>query len=459
VDAHLINDRDPYIYKTTDYGKTFTRLDATIPRSVFSYVHVVREDPVRKGLLYAGTENALYVSLNDGRQWVEFNDSPAGALPHAPVSWLQIQGHFHDLVVSTYGRGFYIADDISYLRTMADSLLTRPATLLPMRAAYRFRKVATPLAATNSLVAGTDPPLAATINYTIGGLAKDSLPRDSVRFLVYDAGGSLIRKFAGAPARRGLNRALWDLRHEGPRKAKLRTAPPGNTFLRVTDSRPLVPWDLDLVGGQVGPLVAPGTYTVAMVWKSDTLRQKVEVRRDPNSEGTNADIAAQVALALRIRDAMNETVALIDESEWQRRGFEQMRTTLREKIRDAKEYGASPGPALRVPDAEAFLKEIDAVEKRVIAIEGKLYDITLTGAREDAFRTPNQLYEKLASVGSDVSASSADFRPTDQQGEVYGMLRTQLDGLKVQFKDFVAGDLAAFAQKAAKLGLAMPVMF
>jgi hypothetical protein len=363
------------------------------------------------------------------------------------------------LVVSTYGRGFWIADDISYLRAMADSLASKPVALMPMRAAYRFRKIATPLAATNSLVGGQDPPLAATINYTIGASAKDSLPRDSVRFMVYDAGGALIRKFAGAPAKRGLNRALWDLRHEGPRKAKLRTAPPGNTTLRVLDSRPLVPWDLDLVGGQVGPLVAPGTYTVAMVWKSDTLRQKLEVRRDPNSEGTDADIAAQVALALRIRDAMNETVALIDESEWQRRGFEQMRTTLREKIRDAKEYGASPGPALKVPDAEAFLKEIDAVEKRVIAIEGKLYDIALTGAREDAFRTPNQLYEKLASVGSDVAASSADFRPTDQQVEVHGMLRKQLDGLKTQFKDFVAGDLAAFAQKAAKLGLATPVMF
>ena len=196
-----------------------------------------------------------------------------------------------------------------------------------------------------------------------------------------------------------------------------------------------------------------------MMWGRDTLRQKVEVRRDPNSEGTDADIAAQVALALRIRDAMNETVALIDESEWQRRGFEQMRTTLREKVRDAKEYGASPGPALKVADAEAFLKEIDAVEKRVIAIEGKLYDIALTGAREDAFRTPNQLYEKLASVGSDVAASSADFRPTDQQAEVYGMLRTQLNGLKTQFSQFVNGDLAAFAVKAAKLGLVMPVMF
>ncbi len=459
VDAHLINDRDPYIYKTTDYGKTFARLDRAIPRSVFSYVHVVREDPVRKGMLYAGTENALYVSLDDGKEWMELNNSPTGGLPHAPVSWLQIQGHFHDLVVSTYGRGFWIADDISYLRSMADSLATKPAALLPIRAAYRFRKIATPLSATNSLVGGSDPPLAATINYTVSAAPTDSMARDSVRFRVYDDGGALIRKFATTSPKRGLNRALWDLRHEGPRRAKLRTAPPGNSTVRVLDSRPLVPWDLDLVGGQVGPLVAPGTYTVAMAWGRDTLTQTVEVRRDPNSEGTTADIAAQVALALRIRDALNETVALIDEAEWQRRGFEQMRTTLREKVRDAREYGPSPGRDPKVADAEAFVKEIDAVEKRVLAIEGKLYDLALTGAREDAFRTPNQLYEKLASVGSDIAASSADFRPTDQQGEVYGMLRTQLDGLKVQFAQFVNGDLTAFAAKAAKLGLPVPVMF
>lgn len=455
VDAHLINDRDPYIYKTTDYGRSFTRISGTIPKSVFSYVHVVREDPVRRGMLYAGTENGLYVSLNDGAQWTEIN----GRLPHAPVSWLQIQGHFHDLVVATYGRGFWIADDISYLRSMADTLVGQRAALLPLRAAYRFRKVATPTGATNSLVGGEDPPLAATINYTIATATADSALRDSVRFQVYDASGSLIRKFAAAPPKRGLNRALWDLRHDGPRRAKLRTAPPGNSTVRVLDSRPLVAWDLDLVGGQVGPLAAPGTYTVAMQWGRDTLRQTLEVRRDPNSEGTDADIAAQVRLALQIRDALNENVALIDESEWTRRGLEQLRTTLREKLKDAKEFGASPGRDPKTADAEAFLKEIDAVEKRVLAIEGKLYDVALTGAREDAFRTPNQLYEKLASVGSDVSASSADFRPTDQQGEVYGMLRAQLDGLKVQFSQFVAGDLAAFNAKAAKLGLQPLVLF
>ena len=455
VDAHLINDRDPYIYKTTDYGKSWTKLGGDIPKSVFSYVHVVREDPVRKGMLYAGTENGLYVSLDDGVHFTEIN----GSLPHAPVSWLQIQGHFHDLVVATYGRGFWIADDISYLRSLTDSLTTKRAALLPMRAAYRFRKVATPTAPTNSLVGGEDPPLAATINFAIGEMPKDSTAKDSVRFRVYDASGAMIRKFASAPPQRGLNRALWDLRHEGPRKARLRTAPPGNTSLRVLDSRPLVPWDLDLVGGQVGPLVAPGTYTMAMAWGRDTLRQSVEVRRDPNSEGTDADIAAQVTLALRIRDALNETVALIDESEWSRRGFEQLRTMLREKIKDAKEFGPSPGRDPKLADAEAFLKDIDVIEKRVIAIESKLYDITLTGAREDAFRTPNQLYEKLASVGSDVAASSADFRPTDQQGAVYGMLRAQLDGLKGQFSQLVANELAAFSAKAAKLGLPTTVLF
>ncbi len=227
----------------------------------------------------------------------------------------------------------------------------------------------------------------------------------------------------------------------------------------MLDSRPLVAWDLDLVGGQIGPLVAPGTYTVAMLWKGDTLRQRVEVRRDPNSEGTDADIAAQVTLALRVRDALNETVALIDESEWSRRGFEQLRTTLRERIKDMKEYGPSPGRDVPLADAEAFLKEIDVVERKVIDIEGKLYDIALTGAREDAFRSPNQLYEKLASVGSDVSASSADFRPTDQQGEVYGMLREQLEGLKQQFSGLVANDLSAFAARAAKVGVTMPVIF
>src|SRR5215813_2778336 len=103
VDFHQVNNRDPFVYKTNDYGQTWKAITNGIPRSMLSYAHCVREDPVRKGLLYLGTENALYVSFDDGENWQPLQSG----LPHAPVYWLTIQDHFNDLVISTYGRGFW----------------------------------------------------------------------------------------------------------------------------------------------------------------------------------------------------------------------------------------------------------------------------------------------------------------------------------------------------------------
>ena len=111
VDGHQVNNRDPWVYRTTDFGKTWTLIVKGIPKSPLSYAHVIREDPVRKGLLYLGTENALYVSFDDGGEWQPLQND----LPHAPVYWLTVQPHFHDLVVATYGRGFYILDDLTPL--------------------------------------------------------------------------------------------------------------------------------------------------------------------------------------------------------------------------------------------------------------------------------------------------------------------------------------------------------
>jgi len=103
VDFHQVNNRNPFIYKTTDYGKTWKLITKGIPHSMLSYVHCVREDPVRQGLLYAGTENALYVSFDDGENWQPLQTT----LPHAPVYWLTIQEHFNDLVIATYGRQMF----------------------------------------------------------------------------------------------------------------------------------------------------------------------------------------------------------------------------------------------------------------------------------------------------------------------------------------------------------------
>ncbi len=134
VDFHQLGGTDPFVYKTEDYGASWRSLAADIPRSVFSYAHVVREDPTRPGLLYLGTENSLYVSFDDGGRWLPLQ----GDLPHAPVYWLEVQPHFNDLVVGTYGRGFWILDDVTALQQLGDEVLASDVHLFDPRPAYRF---------------------------------------------------------------------------------------------------------------------------------------------------------------------------------------------------------------------------------------------------------------------------------------------------------------------------------
>src|SRR5262249_35349584 len=134
VDGHQVNNRDPYIYKTTDYGKTWKALGGGIPKSVFSYVRVVREDPKVAGLLYAGTENGLFVSHDDGATWQSLQLN----LPHVGISWIEIQPNYNDLVVATSGRGIYILDDITPIQKARPELNNAVATLFDPRATYRL---------------------------------------------------------------------------------------------------------------------------------------------------------------------------------------------------------------------------------------------------------------------------------------------------------------------------------
>ncbi len=114
VDLHQMGDFDPYVFKATNYGNDWAFISQTVPKSMLSFAHVVREDPVRHGMLYLGTDNALYVTLDDGESWTTLQSN----MPHAPVYWITVQEHFNDLVVATYGRGFYILDDITPVSQM-----------------------------------------------------------------------------------------------------------------------------------------------------------------------------------------------------------------------------------------------------------------------------------------------------------------------------------------------------
>ena len=156
VDLHQVNNRDPFVYKTTDYGKTWRAITNGIPKSMLSYAHCIREDPVRRGLLYLGTENAIYVSFDDGDNWQSLQTN----MPHAPVYWIAVQEHFNDLVIATYGRGFWIHGR-HHAAAAADAAdAQRPTRTCSRRgAAYRFREITQEASAQNDPTDGQEPAL------------------------------------------------------------------------------------------------------------------------------------------------------------------------------------------------------------------------------------------------------------------------------------------------------------
>jgi len=425
VDRHEMADFDPYVYKATAYGRTWQRIDAGIPRSVLSYAHTVAEDPVLRGMLFVGTENALYMTLDDGAHWQALQLN----LPHAPVSWITVQPHFGDLVLSTYGRGIWILDDLTPLRGLTPEVLAEPLHLFTPRPAYRFREVHN-VASAPSFSTGQNPRYGANLDYHIPGDPGDTAGTRSARFTVLAASGDTVRTFTG-PARPGLNRAWWDLRHAPAREPRLRTSPPGRDWVRLNDDgwRRLVVWDLDL--STRGPLASPGTYTVHISVGDASDSSAVEVRKDPYSTGSDEDVRAQVALALALRDDLSRTADLINRIEW-----------IRVQLRTIREVLQDRSTVKDETTARALVDAVRSTEQSAIDVAGALFDVNLTGAREDSFRAPMQLYGRLAALLSDVAENGADFPPTAQQVAVHDALRTQLDHAAQVFSTWLEHDLA-----------------
>jgi len=470
ADLHELDDLAPYIFKTTDYGKTWKLISGTFPRSALSFVHVVREDPVRRGMLFAGTENGLYVTFDDGATWLALQAN----LPHAPISWVDVQPHFHDLVVATYGRGFYILDDISPLEQLDAAALASKAALFTPPPAYRFRDRQGVTNAPNSAVQAENGPAGVPLTYFVSAALGDTMPNaasapsgacptpgppaaaapgDSARRLkparlvILDAQGDTVRVLQG-DRKPGFNRVCWDLRYSSPATPKLRTSPPGRAFVRVgaDGTRPLVTWDLDL--SLRGPLVLPGTYSVRLVVPladtsaaPATATQSVTVNKDPNTTGTDADVQAQAKLARTIRAEQDSVARMINRLEWVRKQIRDLAGQLRDSAL-VSDSGAKRVAALG-----------DTLERRIIRVEGALFDVNLTGAREDAFRNPMQLYGRLAALQSDVAENGADFAPTQQQLAVHELLAQRLAAASQRFSDVMTKDVPQFGAELRKTPL------
>ncbi len=424
VDFHQVGNTDPYVYKTEDYGATWRSLAAGIPRSVFSYAHVVREDPVRPGLLYVGTENSIFVSLDDGESWSELQSN----LPHAPAHWLDIQPHFNDLVVATYGRGFWIMDDLTPLQQLTDDVLASDVHLFDPRPAYRFLSKEGRQSQPDDPGAGRNPTYGASLTFYLR-----EVPDEAVSLRILDGDGAELRSLSPENLRAGLNRLHWNLREASSKTPRLRSEPVEHSHLEMPDRG----WRALGEGGRVSPLAPPGIYTVELTMGDVTLTQPLEVLKDPMSEGTDEDIEAKVGMMREIRTAVDSVVALIDRIEWFRAELHLLSARMRER-----------------GESTEILEAAEEIETALVELETLLADVRLTGgsARQDTLRWPRRLFAKLTSLAGYLGGT--DHRPTDQSIEVFDMYQAQLTDYQALLESLTNREIANFNRLLRQHGIA-----
>jgi hypothetical protein len=411
VDFHQVNNRDPFVYKTSDYGKTWKLITNGIPHSMVSYAHCVREDPVRRGLLYLGTENGLYCSLDDGESWQPLQNN----LPHTPVYWMVIQEPFNDLVIATYGRGFWILDDLTPLQRMNREVLDSSVYLFPPRTAYRFRNATIPYSMSDDPTAGQNPPYGASISYYL-----KSAPAGDVKIRIDDAQGRAIRTLTGTK-NAGINRISWDLREEQSKEIRLRTSPAYAPEVRLGAEG----WRPTPEGGRLALLMPPGNYTVKLMVSGQELGQPLIVKKDPNSGGSEAEIQAQSQMLIQLRKDLELAADTVNRIEIIRSQLDSMRGVL---------PGGEGGASVKSAAAE--------VDKKLGEVEDKLIQRRLTGAGQDTTRWPAQLISKITYLANGLGSS--DFGPTTQQQEVQAKLEAELAAVHNQFDSLLTHELAAF---------------
>jgi photosystem II stability/assembly factor-like uncharacterized protein len=438
IDRHQRDDLNPHAFRTHDFGKTWTPITDGIHAP--AYVRVVRADPLRAGLLFAGTELGVYVSFDDGDHWQPLQLN----LPVTSVRDLVIKGD--DLVVATHGRSFWILDDITPLRQLSAEVLKAGAYLFRPAAAIRVRKSVnrdTPLPPDTP--AGQNPPTGAVIDYTL-----KSAPEGEVTLEILDSAGQLVRKFSSADEPRkiedvqsfptywlrpsaplsksaGLNRFVWDLRYAQPSALRYEHSIAAS-FGEDTPTEP------------EGPLALPGTYQVRLTVAGRSLTAPLEVKLDPRVTVAQEALSRQLALELKIRDALAESYDAALRVRDLRRQLGELRTRAvvatndKESTKDKPANGKEPANDKELADA------ISALERKAAALSG-VQPSGVPPQSPDAMPTLDRLNASLAALMTTVG--SADAVPTAQASAAFNdyrqLLTRQLEAWAVlKDKDLVA---------------------
>jgi photosystem II stability/assembly factor-like uncharacterized protein len=424
VDFHLMDNRDPWLYKTTDLGKTWAKISGDLPTGgPLTYARVVAENPNRKGMLFAGTGNALYYTLDDGAHWKRLKEG----LPPAPVSWIVVQKEAHDLVVSTYGRGLYIMEDITPLEQgKMEGAPAEAVDLIAPRPAYRLARGGR-----------------AILSYVL----KDA-PGNPPQVEILDRTGAMIRRISNAAGAAGLNRIAWDLRYgDGPKQVALRTTPPENPHIweeprfKGAQVRRITHWG---VRALPAPMAAPGLYAVRLTVDGRTATQPLELRLPPDAHATDAEIQDLVKLQLRVRDDLDEVADMTNTIEW-----------LRRQIEDAnKATGAAKIKPAAAQALAAFDKKMRDVEyAHLITRSEALSDDKFFVERYKLYLNLVWTYQVIGPGGGDV-AGSADYGPTATAVGLVDGFEKEIAETRGLYRRLVDVELPLVNARLAKAGLA-----
>ena len=416
VNLHEENIRNPFVYKTSDYGQSWESLSSTLPTSdTFSInTRVIKEDPVREGLLYLGTDYALFVSFDDGANWLPLHTN----LPHTPVHGVVVQEHFNDLVVGTHGRGFWILDDVTPLQQLTPEVLESDVHLFDLRPVYRFQPIEPPVAQRGDPSVGDNPPYGASINYYLQteGAAE-------VTISIVDDEGQTIRALDGS-TERGINRVWWDLRYELTDEPRLRTSPLIAPWVELgPDGWRPIPGG---AAGRTAIMAPPGNYAVTLSVDGEETSRNLLVIKDPHTVGTEEDIQAQTTLLLEVRDLINSVAGMINQSETIRSQIYALQDTLGDD-----------------DSAQSIVVAAGQLDQEIISVSENLYEMKSTGRGQDnTFREPAKLLTRLLGMVGNIS--SADFPPTTQLIEVHEEFENLTEGYLNQFNELIEEDLPAF---------------
>jgi photosystem II stability/assembly factor-like uncharacterized protein len=394
----LLNDFAPYIFRTTDFGKTWTRIVTGIRGD--AYVHAVREDPTRRGLLYAATQHGVYLSYDDGATW----QSLLLNMPDVPVSDLIVESN--ELVIATHGRGFWVLDNLAPIRQATPTLLGAEAHLFAPPLAYRSGA-----GVTISYLFKTAPKRAMleildSAGVVVRTIEPDTTSADSVR----PAAGRRRGGEAFLPNRAGLNRFVWDLRAQG-----------------IASFPGMILWG----AGTAGPAVPPGRYTARLTAENRVVSAPLVVQRNPwITDVTDADLRAQYAFGKRVRDrATDANQAIIN--------IRRVKAQLADRQKKADDAALKAAGTTLVANASV--------------VEDSVYQVR-NQSGQDPLNFPIRVNNRLATLLA--MSERGDGRPTTNMPEIFGILSTEFGRYSARLTQIWATDLVAVNKELARLRLA-----